>query len=418
MDQLQSSENRDPSLPEPPVQPVAQRGRYILAGALAFAAGLAAWTMASRFGDRNDPAPNPPLVDEAQMPSAVARAIGQARDAVMARPRSSEAWGRYGMCLYAHEYVAAARTCFEQAERLNAKDYRWPYLQGICVTFSDPQRGLACFERSAGLRPDLDFIRLRTAELAIDLNQRNQASSHLDAVLRVSPHDARANLAAARLAVLRGDYKLAATKADQSLRVAPDIRATYELLAKIAFQQKDVAAAKKNLESMQRATRTNDWPDPLIKEMMQMRRDLTWELFQAQNEWDNGRTNMAMERLNRLMGEYPESVELRIEWVRALQSLENTTEAVKAVEEGLRLNPNSARLLRMRGLLHFNQDEKALAAKWFRQAIRLKPDYGLRGIILGNVFWILATSPEHSGNSEKPIASNPTCRACTTTWSD
>jgi tetratricopeptide (TPR) repeat protein len=266
---------------------------------------------------------------------------------------------------------------------LNPKDYRWSYYSGICTTFTDPERGLACFERSAARRPDLDFVRLRAAELAIDLSRWEQAEPHVKAVLKRAPTDARANLASARLALAQGDLELARTRAEQSLASAPEVRATHEILAKISFQTQEKAAAERYLQSMKTATRNDDWPDPLLTEILQLRRDFNWELFRVQGYMDSGQTDLALSSIHRLADEYPESVELRLQWAQTLLSLGDKTEAAKVLDAGLAMNPRSARLHRMRGVLHYEQNEKTLAREHFQKAIELKPDYSLARYHLG-----------------------------------
>jgi len=287
------------------------------------------------------------------------------------------------MCLYAHEYSFAAMKCFEQAAILAPDDYRWPYFKGICVTFTDPEQGLSFFERSVGLQPDLVFVRMRAAELSLDLGCHDRAAVHIDAALAKEPSNARATLAAARLAMLRGDLERAWEYATQSNQANPHIRGSYEVLSRICFQRNDVAASQKYLELMNQATRTDDWPDPLLTEVMEMRRDMNWYIFQVQNQIDEGQTRRAMAKLNQLTTEFNKSVELRMESVRMLLSVEQFEEAEQVLEEGLAVHPTSARLHRMRGLLHYQRGNKERAIEGFRHAIQLKPDYYLGHYSLG-----------------------------------
>lgn len=345
--------------------------------------GLTIWGLAIYWSEPQKPHRDPPVVAANDLPPAIAEALAQFRESVLKHPQSSITWGRYGMCLYAHEYTAEALECFVEAEHLNREDHRWPYLQGLCTTFSDPKRGLACFERSAALKPDLDFIRLRAAELAVHLNREEQANAHLQAVLNRNPSDPRANLAAARLAFLREDWKSAREKAELSLQFAPDNRATNELLAKISFQQRDQTAAEKYLQAMQQATHSDDWPDPILSEVMQMRRDSNWEFLQAQLQMDQGNTESAIGTLTRLVAEHPDSVEYRLELVQGLLSLQRVPEAIQVLEEGLTITSDSARLHRLRGELYALSNEHKLAAREFRRAIELKPNYALAHYNLG-----------------------------------
>lgn len=327
--------------------------------------------------------PEPPRVALEGSQPLVSIAIGRARARVVERPQSPETWGRYGMYLYAHEFLSAAMTCFHQAAVLDGDDYRWPYLKGICVTFTNPELGLAFFEESVRLRPDLVHVRMRMVELALDLNRHDLADENLQLALTQAPQDPRVTLAAARLAMMRNDPVRARQYAIQSCEMNADNRGTYELLARICFQEKDQDSAQKYLKLMENATRTDDWPDPLLGKIMEMRRDLTWVIFRAQQQIDAGEVAEALATLQQMITEFPDSVELRMELIRALQTIGNTTEADTVLAAGLKAQPTSARLHRMQGLRHFQREQAPQAIISFQRAIELKPDFSLAHYNLG-----------------------------------
>src|SRR5438128_5493330 len=82
---------------------------------------------------RPKPAPTatPPEVKAEGIDPSVAAAISAARQKVLDDPRSAAAWGELGKLLLAHTFEAEAEVCFEQAERLDPDDGRWPYYRGL-----------------------------------------------------------------------------------------------------------------------------------------------------------------------------------------------------------------------------------------------------------------------------------------------
>ena len=69
------------------------------------------------------------------------------------------------MVLYAHDYLSEAERCFVQAEKLDAADPRWPYLQARTLLKDplDPGAGLRCLERAVQRAGDVPAPRLRLA---------------------------------------------------------------------------------------------------------------------------------------------------------------------------------------------------------------------------------------------------------------
>lgn len=384
--------NPNPANPSPPGgrPPAARRRLRPLAWLVLPLALIAAAALALSAWWRD--APSPPVVTLDGPDTAVRAALDQARNAVLAAPGSDEAWGHYGMTLYAHDFAPTAADCFEQAAQLDRDDYRWPYLTGIAAAFTDPERGRAAFQRATRLRPDLPFVRLRAAELLIDLGRHEHAREHVDAALALEPNNPRAALAAAQLAFQRGDLSEARAWAARCVEQTPDA-AAYELLARICFQHGDEPAARQYQQLLQQSRgAAPERPDPLLAEIAKLRRDKHWELVQIQQQLDTGRTAEAIAALRQALADSPDSVEFRIELVQALASIGRHSEAAQALDQGIERSANSPRLHRMRGALYYQRAEHETAAAAFRRAVALKPDYALAHYNLGTA--LLASGDE------------------------
>src|SRR5437899_2943389 len=105
--------------------PKRHRRRFLAAflGGAVLAAGIGSglWLW------RRVPVSHPPILNLTGAEPVVAEAIEAARTSVAANPRSASAWGRLGMVLHAHDYLAEAARCYAQAEKLDSHDPRWPY---------------------------------------------------------------------------------------------------------------------------------------------------------------------------------------------------------------------------------------------------------------------------------------------------
>lgn len=350
----------------------------------------------------------PPAVDLAASHPAVVKVISDARASVVAEPQSAEAWGHYGMCLHAHGFEAAAIACFEQAANLDPGDYRWPYLLGISTTVAAPERGLGYFERAADLRPELVFVRLRAAELMLDLNRTAEAEAYLQDILAVEPANARASLAMARLTFARREFENSLRWAEQAVNGAPNVRSTYELLTRICFQLERKEQAQTYLSQL-RALKDHDddWPDPLVAHVMELRADPQWILFKIQQQLDSGQTQNAITALKQMVADHPEWIEFRIELAHRLLSVGDWAAVDALLDEGLRQSPQSERLHRLRGLVHYAEGDHRRAADEFRHAIRLKPDYAVAHYNLGQCLLDLGEEAEAVNEFEQALRIQP-----------
>src|SRR5437868_5647204 len=116
-------------------------GRVLLLGALALV-GSALLTGAGGYLWYQSTAPRPPALDLEGKDPAIVAAVQEARTAVLQASRSARAWGQLGMVLAAHQFTAEANACFAQAERLNPKEPRWPYYQGVALSLGDPEAAI------------------------------------------------------------------------------------------------------------------------------------------------------------------------------------------------------------------------------------------------------------------------------------
>lgn len=69
----------------------------------------------------------------------VAAKVSEAREAVLAGPESSEAWGRFGMTLHAHRLEGDAAVCYRRAAELSPGEFRWHYLLAHALRDTDAE---------------------------------------------------------------------------------------------------------------------------------------------------------------------------------------------------------------------------------------------------------------------------------------
>ena len=73
--------------------------------------------------------------------------IDQARQEVI-HHATAATWGHLGMVLMAHLFDPEADFCFQQAQGLDPRDSRWPYLRAIIALKTDPDQAVGLLRQA------------------------------------------------------------------------------------------------------------------------------------------------------------------------------------------------------------------------------------------------------------------------------
>ena len=249
-----------------PRRRLAWLGAAVVAVAVAAGAGWYGWLWYTT--------PAPPAVPLEGAEPAVARAVEEAREQVRQSGRSPAAWGRLGQVLRAHDYFEASDVCFARAERLDPKEPRWPYYQGLTRATADPEAALPLLRRAVELADRYDRgndgPRLRLAETLLQTGALEDAGAQLDQVQSGDPNSPRLQydlglLAAARKDDDQAERRFAASAASPYAR-----QKSCSALAAIRLRRGDEAGAA---EFNRRASAPPEdwlWDDSYVGEYMRL----------------------------------------------------------------------------------------------------------------------------------------------------
>src|SRR5581483_6410411 len=135
--------------------------------------------------------------------------ITKERQAVLAAPHDAAAWGRLGEALELFNYRKDALVCFAQAERLDPRQPRWPYHQGILLQWDNAEEALPHLRRAVELidqrdiGPNGEAMRLRLSEVLLTQGYLDEAEKSFLRLLQRDPHHPRGHLGLGRLALER-----------------------------------------------------------------------------------------------------------------------------------------------------------------------------------------------------------------------
>jgi tetratricopeptide (TPR) repeat protein len=288
--------------------------------------------------------PEPPSIDLANAEPAIAHVIQKALTAVREKPRSADAWGHLGLVLRAHAYNDESDVCFAQAERLDPKDPRWPYLQGTQLRFRHPDAALPFIERAVERcdkhAPNKTAPRLLLAEMLLAKGRTDDARSHLRKVLDRTPDDPRANYDMGLVAFASDDLD----GSIQYLRHASDSPFTAKKaaaqLALVYERQNDETTAAAFNQRARELPPDLLWIDEFVNEYQELEVGRQGRLKHAEFLEHEQRLQEGLEVYRQLLEEFPDDrshVSLGITLLKAGDAV--TAEAV--LREAIRQAPDN-----------------------------------------------------------------------------
>jgi tetratricopeptide (TPR) repeat protein len=341
------------------------------------------------------PAPAPPLVDLANADPQVARAVTAARADVLRAPRSGPAWGRLGMVLVTHNYTEDGIRCLAEAERLDPRELRWPYYQGVLLANIDPAVGIPKLRRAVELAPaEAEAPRLRLAITLLSHGDLDEAGTFFAEVLARDRDNPRALLGLGRVANAQGRPEESAGY----LRRCADSPFTrhnaHSLLAGIYELQGDHAAAARELRLVDGLPEDVAWPDLIYGELDDVRVGVQAEVTRARDLMQEGRSREALELLESAVREYPDVDYAWLAYGMTLMSLKDFATAEGAFRKALRISPAMADAHFNLGLALFEQGKYEEAAGAFRRAGELQRSDARSPYNLGQCLKEMGKRPE------------------------
>lgn len=350
------------------------------------------------YNYRSPGGPIPPLVPDNPSEPGIAAIVEKVRGEVLLQPRSARAWGRLGQAFLANDLEQEAQICFAEAERLDPGNPRWPYYQaGYLLNLGERETALPflqrAVERCAIAAPDNSAPRLTLAETLLALGRLEEAQEQLHPVLKQHPDPARAHYGMALAASARQDWQASRT---HLLRCLGNPFAQQKACAKLAFVSQclgDSTAAEKFREQASRLPADQEWDDPFVTEY------LTWAVTKrnrlrlAESLEASGRLREAAAVVRPMLAEYPDDYLPHWFLGKILGQTGESRQAEQHLRAALRLAPEKVQVHYYLGLVLFAQASETErsrsrelyreAAQRAREALDIKPDYGLAYMILG-----------------------------------
>ncbi len=344
--------------------------------ALAVVSIAVAGTLVYLLNPADAPPPKMVMIDASDLPNTVHLALERARLHVVSEPSNGEAWGNFGMALYAHQFLPAALESFAEAARLAPRDPRWPYLRGMIRSERDPAAGIDDILLAARLVGEHPEIEMRLAELYFANGQFVESEAHFRHAEPSQKNVPRIQLGLARLAFQKGDFQECLRLAAAACQAVPDRRDIQELLARTYQRLGETKLAQEALQRAQELPEAEFWSDSILAEAVAMRVDPYWLLGQqADGMLQQGRLLEHLRLLDRLVQETPDDATSATRLARGLLYARDTKTAARVLDDALQRHPGAVEPMFLRAVVHYNVGEIPEAIELLNDVVRRKPDY-------------------------------------------
>jgi tetratricopeptide (TPR) repeat protein len=204
--------------------------------------------------------PRPDLAFVAEAP--LKAALLAAQQAVEKSPASVAAWSDYGMLLASHDWRNEGAAAFAAAERLDPKNFRWPYLQGVQLAPVDVPRALAAFERALALDDRYAPAHVNRGRLLIERERLDEARGEFEKAAGLDEKLLEAWLGLGQVKLLQKDAAGAAAALGRALALDADHPEVHTALATACFALGRKSEAEEHARIAHAKARSASMNDP------------------------------------------------------------------------------------------------------------------------------------------------------------
>jgi tetratricopeptide (TPR) repeat protein len=354
-------------------------------------------------------------------------AVRRARDQVLKEPRSAKAWAQLGNVFMANELDVEGAACYTEAERLDPSNPRWPYHQGgVLLNQGRRNEAVVFLRRAAELaaqQGEANAVpRLMLGETLLNLGGLDEAEALFRAVLGSQKDDPRANFDMGLLCSARQDWPAAR---DYLLRClsSPQARRKARLQLSVVLQRlNEPVEADKYRRQAARLPADRNWVDPYVTEYLGSAAKKRARFRKAEQLESAGRLAESASDWAALALEFPDDDVALVNLGKVAARMGKLREAEHVLRQARQLAAEKMLPHYYLALALYTQAEQHLqrggdrawaeprlreAVDLTRQALAIKPDYGVAHMTLGLSLKLLGQPKEAVAELRQAVRCNP-----------
>jgi tetratricopeptide (TPR) repeat protein len=306
------------------------------------------------------------------------------------------------MALLANGYGPQAYTCLVQAEKLDPREPKWPYLQALRKLVDDRASALAALRRAIALWDKAGgagnpAARIHLAEESLKDGDRKEGEASCRLVLQRDPQNPWAHFLLGVLAFEDNDLQVSLDHLSRAARSPTTRRRAYSQLAAVYRRLQDQSSADLFSGRLRALPADAPLPDPIVEQLSRLERTRQSQFQPAEQLGREKRFGEQAVLMRELAAEFPDARSHEMLGIALAESGDLRT-AEEVLRGAARQDPDKALthyylslVLSQQGenLRHESGQKDASAAKFrqaaasARQAIRLQENHGLAHLVLG-----------------------------------
>jgi tetratricopeptide (TPR) repeat protein len=293
----------------------------------------------------------------------------------------SEAYGLLGRIHQAYGFLPTAESCYQNAQQLTPKDFRWVYLLAhLAQTAGRADEAIQQFQSAQALRSDYLATAVQLGNLYLQQNRPDEAAAAYQQALALNPQCTAALYGLGQVSLSRRAYATAAKQFEQALAQAPEVsRINYTLaLAYRGLGELDkarTALAKQGIVGVRVA-------DPLLEGLQELVRGERLYLARGRMAFDAGRYDEAVAAYKKALRANPDSLPAHINLGSALTQLHEVAAAIAEFEAALQLQADHAVAHYNLGVLLAQQNHPGQAVPHLRAVLKQQPQDSAARLLL------------------------------------
>ncbi|MCI0446973.1 tetratricopeptide repeat protein [bacterium] len=348
----------------------------------------------------------PPNVNLTSAEKEVAQKIERLRKDVIAKPKSSEAWGRLGMNLDVHDFRQQAVECYQQAARLTSDNFKWSYYCAIALNDLGSPDAIDWFERTIKIKKDYAPLYVRYANVLYDLGRTQESAQAYQRALDIKPQTLHAMIGLARVALSKGDLENCLKNLESARAINPNIREIHGLLS-------EVYRRKNELDKAQRETLVaNQLPKKTVLND-QIYSEIGLEGVSSTSYESRGRAYLQRGMYPEAAQEFEAVLRIRPE-ARIYDSLGlallyqgKTEDAIKQHRRAVEMNPENATAWDNLAQALFKAGNTKEAIESAEQGVKRDPELSYSYVTLGSFYQSLGETDQAIEIYRKGLEKNP-----------
>lgn len=310
---------------------------------------------------------------EPEIREQVRKAYGDAQ----AKPRDAQANGWLGMTLHTYEQYDFAAICYERAQALAPKEFRWSYYLGIVrAELGKAREAAMAFQTALALQADHLPAELRLAESLLADGQLDESRRHYDAIAKRNANIAQTAYGLGRIASAKGDNAAAVAHYQKALALFAEYGAAHYALGMALRDQGKTAEAQEHLlKSQQLKLSRPTLDDPLIVSIAEMNAGASMHLKRGAMLESAGKLPESIDEHERALEINPWLVQAHINLISLYGRGGQVEKAEKHYQAAMAINPDLPDIHYNYGVLLVMQERAEEAGKAFRQCLQLNPYY-------------------------------------------